>query len=76
MGSVQAGGMGAPEAVPFSSREAAEAFVAAQGGQVMRLDAIPDEMVLAPEETVPDSGTEADFMNRLRALSQPKEPAT
>ncbi|MDK8875171.1 nitrous oxide reductase accessory protein NosL [Paracoccus sp. SSJ] len=76
MGSAQAGGMGAPEAVPFSSREAAETFVAAQGGQVMRLDAIPDEMVLAPEETVPDSSTEADFLNRLRALSQPKEPAT
>ena len=66
----------APEAVPFSSREAADAFVAAQGGQVMRLDAIPDEMVLAPEETVPDGSTEADFINRLRALSQPKEPAT
>ncbi|SFY30079.1 copper chaperone NosL [Paracoccus pantotrophus] len=76
MGSVQVGGMGAPEAVPFSSREAADAFVAAQGGRVMRLDAIPDEMVLAPEETVPDGSTEADFINRLRALSQPKEPAT
>ncbi|KRW96120.1 nitrous oxide reductase accessory protein NosL [Paracoccus sp. MKU1] len=76
MGSAQVGGMGAPEAVPFASREAAEAFAAAQGGQVMRLDAIPDEMVLAPEETAPDSGSDAEFLDRLRALSKPKEPAT
>lgn len=76
MGSAMKGGMEAPEAVPFSSREAADTFIAAQGGQVLRLDEIPDEMVLTPEEVVPDSGSDDDYLDRLRALSKPKEPAT
>ncbi|HMN63663.1 MAG TPA: nitrous oxide reductase accessory protein NosL [Burkholderiaceae bacterium] len=37
------GGMGAPEAVPFSEQAAAEKFRASQGGRVVRLDQIPDD---------------------------------
>jgi len=41
-----AGGMGAPEAVPFGMRAAAEAFVRERGGRVVALDGIPDAYVL------------------------------
>jgi len=46
--STMRGGMGAPEAVPFSDRSAADAFRAANGGRVVRLDEIPDAYVLGP----------------------------
>lgn len=52
-----AGGMGAPEIVPFAKQSDAEAFVARWGGAVMALDVIPDEAALgavdlnAPLET-------------------------
>ena len=42
------GGMGAPEAVPFSERDAAESFRDRHGGTIVRLDAIPDAYVLGP----------------------------
>lgn len=42
------GGMGAPEAVPFSTQPAAEEFHATHGGRVVRLDDIPDDYVLGP----------------------------
>lgn len=45
------GGMGAPEAIPFAAREAADALVALDGGRVLRLDEIPDAYVLAPVDT-------------------------
>ena len=44
------GGMGAPEAVPFSTEPAAEAFRGEHGGRVVRLDDIPDDYVLGPVE--------------------------
>lgn len=73
LGSAREGGMGAPEAVPFASLEAARAFAAAEGGTVMSLAQIPDEAVLAPVETLlpgQDLGSpEAEFQQRLRALS-------
>lgn len=68
VGSSQAGGMGAPELVPFSRIEAARAFAADFGGEVMTLDAIPDEAVLAPESG--ETGDDPEFDRRLRALSQ------
>jgi copper chaperone NosL len=40
------GGMGAPEAVPFSTADAAEAFRATHRGRVVRLADIPDAYVL------------------------------
>lgn len=50
VGSARAGGMGAPEAVPFSAREAAEAFATAEGGAVMAFSEVPDSAVLGSEE--------------------------
>lgn len=43
-----AGGMGAPEIVPFSSDEAAQDFTRRYGGRVVTLEAIPDDAALAP----------------------------
>lgn len=37
------GGMGMPEAVPFSEEQDAHAFIAQHGGTLVRLDDIPDE---------------------------------
>ncbi|SPF76104.1 hypothetical protein ALP8811_01104 [Aliiroseovarius pelagivivens] len=48
VGAPVAGGMGAPEIVPFVNPEAATAFVETYGGEVLLLDAIPDDAVLAP----------------------------
>lgn len=48
VGAPVAGGMGAPEIVPFHSPDAATAFVDIYGGEVLPLDAIPDDAVLAP----------------------------
>jgi len=70
VGSAVAGGMGAPELVPFARPEDAAAFAARHGGQVLRLDQIPDNAVLAPLGTG-DNGSEADedaFQRRLREL--------
>lgn len=50
IGSQQAGGMGAPEAIPFGTEKGAEDFAAAHGGSVLRLDDIPADYVLAPVE--------------------------
>ncbi|WP_323037961.1 nitrous oxide reductase accessory protein NosL [Pararhodobacter sp.] len=75
VGSQIVGGMGAPELVPFSTQAEAEAFVGEHGGEILRLDAIPDALVLAPVEI--DEGTDAeeesDFEQRLRALSRQME---
>ncbi|AXS41402.1 nitrous oxide reductase accessory protein NosL [Breoghania sp. L-A4] len=48
VGSARAGGMGAPEAIPFGTRAGAEALVASEGGAILRLAEIPDDYVLAP----------------------------
>lgn len=42
------GGMGAPEAVPFAERAAADAFQARHRGRVVRIGEIPDAYVLGP----------------------------
>lgn len=47
------GGMGAPEAIPFSDRSAADAFRTAHGGRVLRLEEIPDAYVLGPVDLAP-----------------------
>lgn len=54
-GATVQGGMGAPELVPFSSREKAEAFAAGHGGQLVMLKDIPDEEILAPVEFATDA---------------------
>jgi copper chaperone NosL len=48
VGSNVAGGMGAPEIVPFGTTAAAEAFIAKYGGTTSPLIQIPDEAVLGP----------------------------
>ncbi len=63
------GGMGAPEIVPFSDLDDAAEFAAANGGRVMRLNAIPDSAVLAPVELDGDSD-DTEFQDRLRNLSR------
>ncbi|MGX1501255.1 copper chaperone NosL [Labrenzia sp. MBR-25] len=45
-GSLQAGGMGAPEAIPFGSEDGARAFAAEHGGNVLRFKDIPADYVL------------------------------
>lgn len=42
------GGMGAPEAVPFSDEAVADAFRTEHGGRLVRLDEVPDDYVLGP----------------------------
>uniref|UniRef100_Q07LZ8 NosL family protein n=1 Tax=Rhodopseudomonas palustris (strain BisA53) TaxID=316055 RepID=Q07LZ8_RHOP5 len=46
IGSRKQGGMGAAEAVPFGERAAAERFVAAHGGRIVKFDQIPRDYVL------------------------------
>ena len=60
VGAAIPGGMGAPELVPFSTAEAAEAFAARHGGTVLPLAAIADEVVLAPVEPALDAN--GDFI--------------
>ncbi|WP_193141334.1 nitrous oxide reductase accessory protein NosL [Meridianimarinicoccus sp. MJW13] len=43
-----AGGMGAPEIVPFAARDGAEAFVAQYGGEIHSLEDIPDHAAIGP----------------------------
>lgn len=69
VGSRVVGGMGAPEIIPFSDVAKADEFAALNGGQVMPLAAIPDDAVLAPVALDGDI-SDADFENRLRALSR------
>lgn len=71
VGSSQSGGMGAPELVPFADAGAAQAFAAAQGGQVKTLDAIADADVLTPVARGDESGAgdAVDYLERLKKLS-------
>ncbi|MFV0384558.1 nitrous oxide reductase accessory protein NosL [Paracoccus sp. (in: a-proteobacteria)] len=67
VGSTRQGGMGAPELVPFGKAGDARGFAAVHGGQVLRLDAIPDDAVIMPAAG-PDAD-DSDFQRRLKALS-------
>ena len=69
VGSAREGGMGAPETVPFSSREQAQTFALTEGGHVLALAEITDAMVLTPVDTGSDESVDdEDFKGRLRAL--------
>lgn len=46
LGSNKAGGMGAPETVPFSTKAKAVFFVAKHGGTIHKFDAIPKEYIV------------------------------
>ncbi|MDZ4137241.1 MAG: nitrous oxide reductase accessory protein NosL, partial [Paracoccaceae bacterium] len=72
VGSAQAGGMGAPELVPFARRPEAEAFAAHNGGRVLTLAAIDDADVLTPVALEGNIGAtdDGDYAARLHKLSQ------
>lgn len=76
-GSAQAGGMGAPELIPFGTEAAAQAFADDNGGSVMLLSEIPPELALDPAG--PSAGAAEDedneYLARLEALaaSRPAE---
>ena len=46
VGAEVAGGMGAPEIVPFADDESAGVFIAQYGGETHKLDTIPDDAAL------------------------------
>ena len=50
LGSDREGGMGAPEAVPFSNKLKAELFVSKQGGTIYKYDDIPHSSILESPE--------------------------
>lgn len=54
------GGMGAPEAVPFSDQATADAYVREHGGRIMRLAEIPDDYVIGPVEMVDAEAAKGD----------------
>ena len=71
VGADVAGGMGAPEIVPFADEATAETFATEHGGSVMALDAIPETAVTAP---ISDAAAgEDDYARRLKALSDKPE---
>lgn len=70
VGSDVTGGMDAPEVVPFGDPAKAEAFAQEHGGQVMALDDIPDDALTADPGAGAAPAEDADYTNRLRALTQ------
>ncbi|MFA3916522.1 nitrous oxide reductase accessory protein NosL [Ruegeria hyattellae] len=48
VGAGVAGGMGAPEIVPFADAEGAEGFITTYGGKAVSLQDIPDEAAIGP----------------------------
>ena len=70
-GSTQAGGMGAPEMIPFGTEAQAHSFAEAKGGTVSRMDQIPAEAVLAADGPAADAGDD-DYAARLEALAAAK----
>lgn len=46
VGSNRVGGMGAPEAIPFSTKEKAKLFAEQQGGKIHKFAEIPQEYIL------------------------------
>lgn len=67
------GGMGMPEAVPFSDRAAADAFVAERGGRIVAWDEIPEDYILsAPDDSVHmQHGTVLELLNEPDATCLP-----
>lgn len=67
VGSRQAGGMGADELIPFGDQAAAQAFIAANGGQVFGFGDVPDTAVFGEDQPVENSDGD-DYMARLQRL--------
>jgi len=62
IGSDRKGGMGAAEAVPFSTEDAAQAFTGDHGGRVVRFDDVPRDYILEQDaaSVAPTSSEEDD----------------
>lgn len=70
------GGMGAPEAVPFADRSAAQSFQSRYGGQLARLDEIPDAYVLGPVAAAGDAQhAQREQASPGSSASDPQRPA-
>lgn len=69
-----AGGMGAPEIVPFAKAADAEGFVRVYGGRVASLDAIPDSAALAPVD-LDKKLTDPSGFGRVDSADPLEEPA-
>lgn len=67
------GGMGANEAVPFATEPAAEAFRAKHGGDIARLDDIPDSYVLGPVDLTSPMPGALDADDALPADARPAD---
>lgn len=74
IGSNRRGGMGAPELVPFSSRQMADDFAGRHGGTVIGFAAITDEMVLAPVDVDPQSSENSDHPENGGHHVEPEGP--
>lgn len=61
VGSSILGGMGAPEAVPFSTDEAAARFAEANGGRVVGFAEIPADYVLGPAAGAGPAGSNGSY---------------
>lgn len=48
------GGMGVPDALPFSDKAAAEAYRAQHGGRVLAFQDVPQDYIFGPGEPIPD----------------------
>jgi copper chaperone NosL len=62
IGSRKTGGMGAAEVIPFGTENGAEAFVAEQGGNIVRLSEIPEVYVLGSVVSKDETGGDAMTM--------------
>jgi len=60
IGSRKQGGMGAPETIPFSTRPAAERFMADNGGSVVTFAQVPRDYVLGSGTQPDDAGQKRD----------------
>lgn len=63
IGSALRGGMGSQEAVPFSSRDDAEAFAAKNSGKVVGFGEIPESYILGSDTAPMDHGAHRDPMD-------------
>lgn len=66
IGSTQAGGMGAPEAIPFGSEAGAEQFTASSGGAIVRFNDIPADYVLGSVDVTSAAHPQAGSGHEVR----------
>ena len=70
IGSSLRGGMGAEEAVPFSTQGAADQFAAKNGGRVVSFGEVPSEYILGTGDAEPDKLSPAKAANNKDAHAE------